>query len=48
METIQAIKPEPKPNKPDGTPERRQRVNPETKLKYPDLKPYMHKPEDSK
>ncbi|GEM_PF-167098 len=48
METIKAIKPGPKPKKQDGTPDRRQRVTPETKPKHPDLKPHKHKPGDSK
>lgn len=48
METIQAIKPGPKPKKQDGTPDRRQRVTPDTKPKHPDLKPHKHKPGDSK
>lgn len=39
MKTIEAIKPGPKPNKPDGTPDRRRRVTPEVKPKLPDLKP---------
>lgn len=48
METIKAIKPGPKPDKPDGTPDRRRRVTPETKPKHPELKPHKHKPGDSK
>jgi len=48
METIKAIKPGPKPNKPDGTPDKRRRVTPETKPKHPDLKPHIHKPGASK
>lgn len=49
METIKAIKRGPKPNKPDGTPpDRRRRVTPEVRPKYPELKPYKHKPGDSK
>ncbi len=44
--TIQAIKPGPKPNKDDGTPDKRRRVTPETKPKYPGLKPHIHKPND--
>lgn len=34
MNTIKAIKPGPKPNKPDGTPDKRRRVTPETKPKH--------------
>lgn len=48
MEKIEAIKPGPKPNKPDGTPDKRRRVTPETKPKHPDLKPHKHSPGDSK
>ena len=48
MNTIKAIKPGPKPNKPDGTPDKRRRVTPETKPKHPELKPHKHKPGDSK
>lgn len=48
METIKAIKPGPKPKKQNGTPDRRQRVTPDTKPKHPDLKPHKHKPGDSK
>lgn len=46
MEKIQAIKPGPKPKKPDGTDDRRQRVDPANKPKHPDLKPHIHKPND--
>lgn len=46
MEKIQAIKPGPKPRKPDGTDDRRQRVDPANKPKHPDLKPHIHKPND--
>jgi len=48
METIKAIKPGPELNKPDGTPDIRRRVTPETKPKHPDLKPHIHKLGDSK
>jgi len=48
MDKIEAIKPGPKPNKPDGNPDKRRRVTPETKPKHPDLKPHKHKPGDSK
>ena len=34
METIKAIKPGPKPDKSDGTPDKRRRVTPETKPKH--------------
>lgn len=44
--SVYAIKPGPKPRKPDGTPDRRRRVTPETKPKYPKLKPHRHKPGD--
>jgi hypothetical protein len=37
MNTIQAIKPGPKPLKPDGTPDERRHVNPPNQPKYPDL-----------
>ena len=47
MKTIETIKPGPKPNKPDGTPNRR-RVTREVKPKYPDLKPHKHTPGDSR
>ena len=46
MQTIQAIKPGPKPKKEDGKPDKRRRVTPETKPKHPDLKPHIHKPND--
>jgi len=42
--TTKFIKPGPKPNKPDGTPDRRRRVTPEVKPKHPELKPHKHKP----
>lgn len=45
---ITAIKPGPKPMKPDGTPDRRRRVTPDLKPKFPSLKPHIHKPGDSK
>lgn len=41
-ESLWAIKPGPKPKKEDGTPDRRRRVNPETKPKHPSLKPHDH------
>lgn len=46
MQKIQAIKPGPKPNKPDGTPDERRRVTPPNQPKHPDLKPHIHKPKD--
>ncbi|MCA6065943.1 hypothetical protein JI747_002055 [Chryseobacterium sp. RG1] len=46
MNTIKAIKPGPKPKKPDGNPDLRPRVNPENKPKHPKLKPHVHKPGD--
>lgn len=46
MNTIQAIKPGPKPKKEDGTKDRRRRVTPETKPKHPKLKPHKHKKGD--
>ena len=46
MMTIKAIKPGPKPNKPDGTPDRRRRVTPPNKPNHPNLKPHRHKPKD--
>ena len=48
MNSIKAIKPGPKPKKPDGTPDKRRRVTPDTKPKHPDLKPHIHKPGDQK
>lgn len=46
MAEIQAIKPGPKPQKPDGRDDRRRRVDPINKPKHPDLKPHVHKPND--
>lgn len=43
METIKAIKPGPKPDNADGTPDKRRRVTPETKPKHPELPPYHTK-----
>ena len=48
MNTLQAIKPGPKPRKEDGSPDKRRRVAPATKPKHPGLKPHKHKPGDSK
>lgn len=42
----QAIKPGPKPNKPNGTPDERRRVTPPNQPKHPDLKPHIHKPKE--
>jgi hypothetical protein len=46
MESIQAIKPGPKPRKEDGTRDKRRRVTPENKPKHPPLKKHKHKPND--
>lgn len=46
MKEIQAIKPGPKPDKKDGTPDLRPRVTPPNQPKHPDLKPHIHKPKD--
>jgi hypothetical protein len=46
MNTIQEIKPGPKPDKPDGSPDRRHRVTPDYSPKYPTLKPHKHQPGD--
>ncbi|EJL69388.1 hypothetical protein [Chryseobacterium populi] len=43
MNTIEAIKPGPKPKKPDGEPDRRRRVNPPNQ---PKLKPHEHEKGD--
>ncbi|SIR47964.1 hypothetical protein [Chryseobacterium sp. RU33C] len=40
MNTIEAIKPGPKPKKPDGEPDRRRRVTPPNQPKHPKLKPH--------
>ena len=48
MQALEAIKPGPKPNKVDGTPDRRQRVTIPNKPNHPQLKPHVHKPGDSK
>ncbi|MBU8883845.1 hypothetical protein KSK37_12185 [Kaistella sp. DKR-2] len=48
MNTIETIKPGPKPKKKDGTPDERPRVNPPNQPKHPKLKPHEHKPRDSK
>ena len=46
METIQAIKPGPKPKREDGRDDERRRVTPDYKPKHPDLKPHKHRPGD--
>lgn len=46
METIQEIKPGPKPRKDDGTDDQRRRVTPDNSPRYPDLKPHKHHPGD--
>ena len=46
METIEAIKPGPKPKKEDGTLDERRRVTPEKEKDYRPLKPHIHKPKD--
>lgn len=46
MKTIEAIKPGPKRKNEDGTPDRRQRVTPETKPKHPKLNEHEHKKGD--
>ncbi|UOB16825.1 hypothetical protein [Abyssalbus ytuae] len=46
MDIVKAIKPGPKPNKENGTPDERRRVRPENKPKHPKLKPHKHKPGD--
>ena len=48
METIKAIKPDPKAKKEDLTPDKRPRVNLPNQPKHPDLKPRKHKPGDFK
>jgi hypothetical protein len=44
MESIQAIKPGPKPKKEDGSDDGRRRVDPLNAPKHPGLKPHIHKP----
>lgn len=46
MMIIEAIKPGPKPKKDDGSLDKRRRVAPPNKPKYPKLKPHKHKPGD--
>ncbi|MFH7017580.1 hypothetical protein [Flavobacterium sp. FlaQc-47] len=43
MQTVEAIKPGPKPKKEDGTLDERRRVTPEKKQDYPPLKEHDHK-----
>jgi hypothetical protein len=43
METIQAIKPGPKPKTEEGQDDRRRRVDPPNQPKHPGLKPHIHK-----
>lgn len=40
------LKPGPKPQKQDGTDDRRRRVTPEYQPKHPDLKPHKHEKGD--
>ena len=44
MKQIEAIKPGPKPQKEDGSDDRRRRVDPPSQPKHPGLKPHIHKP----
>ncbi|MDJ1485979.1 hypothetical protein QNI16_36195 [Cytophagaceae bacterium YF14B1] len=46
MRQAHAIKPGPKPKKDDGSLDKRRRVTPEKKDKYPPLKPHKHTPND--
>lgn len=46
MEKIQSIKPGPKPKKEDGELDKRRRVTPDKKEKYPPLKKHDHKRND--
>jgi hypothetical protein len=48
MNTIESIKPGPKPKTDEGKDDNQQCVLPETKPKHPDHKPHVHKPGDSK
>jgi hypothetical protein len=43
---IEAIKPGPKPKKDDNSLDKRRRVTPPNKEKYPPLKTHIHKPKD--
>jgi hypothetical protein len=47
-DTIKAIKTGPKRGNEDGTPDKRQRVDPPTAPKHPALKPHVHKPGEKK
>ena len=46
METIEAIKPGPKPKKDDGTLDERRYVTPDKKKDYPPLTEHDHKKKD--
>lgn len=46
MQSIYSIKRGPKPKTDEGKDDKRRRVNPPNKEKYPDLKPHKHKPKD--
>jgi len=48
MNTMEAIKPGPKRDNQDGTPDKRQRVDPPAAPKHPALKPHIHKPGEKK
>lgn len=48
MNNAESIKTGPKPDKSDGTPDKRRRVTPETQPKHPGLKPHIHKPGEKK
>lgn len=48
MNNAESIKPGPKPDKSDGTPDKRRRVTPETQPRHPGLKPHIHKPGEKK
>jgi hypothetical protein len=48
MEVIELIKPGPKPNKEDGTPDKRRRVDIPNQPKHPGLKPHIHRPGEKK
>lgn len=46
MDTLNEIKPGPKPKTDDGSNDQRRRVTPDNWPKYPDLKPHKHKSRD--
>lgn len=48
MNNVESIKPGPKPDKSDGTPDERRRVTPAIQPKHPALKPHIHKPGEKK